>query len=213
MRQYQPTIIEIRSLLARLLIQIAFLRDELKRSWIEFKNNPSTFSRTMTQHIVHRLRTFLATPNVIPATLTAVAAITCVILVVVLFDKRAAGSPDVAANNGDEEVVFLDGSKPLDSTNKPSIGKGWARSSRVSEQERRRLRSVEETRAGWWRGWQSQPDSTTSRKVAAAFNHPRCDTNAATTQSAITSRRGHRYRSGVVEGSQSSCLRRSEIEV
>ena len=123
MRQYQPTIIETRSLLARLLIQIAFLRDELKRSWIEFKNNPSLFSRTMSREIVQRLRTFLSTPNLIPATLTAVAAITCVILVVVLFDKRASRSSDVAANNGNEEIVFLDASEPLDSKDKPSTGK------------------------------------------------------------------------------------------
>jgi TonB family protein len=123
MHQYQPTIIESRSLLARLLIQIAFLRDELKRSWIEFKNNPSGFSRTMSRQIVHRLRTFLSTPNVIPATMTAVAAITCVILVVVLFDKTASRPTDVGANSGDEEVVMLDPSKPLDSTDKASIGK------------------------------------------------------------------------------------------
>jgi len=123
MRQYQPTIIESRSLLARLLIQIAFLRDELKRSWIEFKNNPSMFSRNVSRQIVHRLRTFLSTPNVIPATMTAVAAITCVILVVVLFDKTASRPTDVGANSGDEEVVMLDPSKPLDSTDKASIGK------------------------------------------------------------------------------------------
>lgn len=123
MHQYQPTIIESRSLLARLLIQIAFLRDELEHSWIEFKNNPVMFSRTMSRNIIHRLRTFLSTPNVIPATLTAIAAITCVILVVVLFDKTASVSPDVTSNEGQEEVVFLDPSKPLDSINKPSIGK------------------------------------------------------------------------------------------
>jgi len=123
MHQYQPTIIETRSLLARLLIQIAFLLDEVKRSWIEFKNNPVIFSRTMSLLIVQRLRTFLSTPNLIPTTLTAVAAITCVILVVVLFDKTASGSLDVAANNGDEEVVILDTSKSLDSTDKQSTGK------------------------------------------------------------------------------------------
>lgn len=77
----------------------------------------------MSRQIVHRLRTFLSTPNVIPATLTAVAAITCVILVVVLFDRTASKTPDLAANSGGEEVVFLDPAKPLDSTNKPSTGK------------------------------------------------------------------------------------------
>jgi len=123
MHQYQPTIIDSRSLPARLLIQIAFLRDELKRSWIDFKNNPLTFTSTMSRHIVHRLRTFLSTPNVIPATLTAVAAITCVILVVVLFDKKARTANDLAADAGAEEVVLMDVSKPIDSTDKPSTGK------------------------------------------------------------------------------------------
>ena len=124
MHQYQPTIIETRSLFARLLIQFAFLRDELKRSWIEFKNDPSTFSRTMSRHIIYRVRTFLSTPNVIPATLSAVATITCVIVVVVLFDKTTTTrTGDFAANDGVEDVVMLDASKPLDSTNKPSTGK------------------------------------------------------------------------------------------
>src|SRR5215213_1262850 len=123
MRQYQPTIIETGFLLERLLIQIAFLRDELKRSWIEFQKNPVTFSKTAKHRIVHRLRTMLSTPNVIPATLAAVAAITCAILVVVLFDKIASKPGELTTNAGDEEVVIIDFSKPLDSTNKPSIGK------------------------------------------------------------------------------------------
>ena len=123
MHQYQPTIIETGFLLQRLLIQIAFLRDEGKRSWIEFKKNPITFSKTATHRIVRRLRTTLSTPNVIPATLTAVAAITCAVLVVVLFDKTASEPRDIVANGEQEEVVIMDVSKPLDSTTKPSIGK------------------------------------------------------------------------------------------
>jgi TonB family protein len=123
MRQYQPTIIETGFLLERLLIQIAFLRDELKRSWIEFKKNPVTFSKTAKHRIAQRLRAMLSTPNLIPATLAAVAAITCAILVVVLFDKIASKPGELTANAGDEEVVMMDVSKPLDSTNKPSVGK------------------------------------------------------------------------------------------
>ena len=123
MHQYQPTIIETGFLLERLLVQVAFLRDELKRSWIEFKKNPITFSKTAKHRIAHRLRTLLSTPNVIPATLTAVAAITCALLVVVLFDKTASKPAEVAANTDEEEVVIMDVSKPLHSTNKPSIGK------------------------------------------------------------------------------------------
>jgi len=123
MHQYQPTIIETGFLLQRLLIQFAFLRDELKQSWIELKKNPITFSKTATRRAVHRLRTLLSTPNVIPATLTAVAAITCVILVVVLFDKTRSRTPELAANAGNQDVVIMNFPKPLDSTNKPSIGK------------------------------------------------------------------------------------------
>ena len=123
MHQYQPTIIETGFLLQRLLIQVAFLRDELKQSWIELKKNPITFSKTATRRAVHRLRTLLSTPNLIPATLTAVAAITCVILVVVLFDKARSRTQELAANPDSEEVVVMDFAKPTDSTNKQSIGK------------------------------------------------------------------------------------------
>ena len=123
MLEYQPTIIETRSLFARLLTQIAFLIDELKRGWLEFKTNPVAYTVRTTRHLFHRLRIFLSTPNVIPAALIGVAAITCVILIVVLFDRTALSSRDVAANTGNDEVVVLDVSKALDSTDNPSIGK------------------------------------------------------------------------------------------
>jgi TonB family protein len=121
MRQYQPTIIETGFLLERLVVQIVFLRDELKRSWIEFKKNPIAFSKTVKRQLVHRLRTLLSTPNVIPATLTAVAAITCVMLVVIAFDKTTARG--VAATAGSEELTMMDFPKPPDSETKQSIGK------------------------------------------------------------------------------------------
>jgi len=123
MHQYQPTILESGLLFERLLTQIAFLRDELKQSSIEFKKNPVTFSKSMTRRIIHRLRTLLSTPNVVPAMLTAVAAITCVILVVLLFDKTASVPRELAANDENEEPVIFDVSKPLDSTSKQSTGK------------------------------------------------------------------------------------------
>lgn len=123
MHEYRPTIIETRSLFERLLIQFAFLRDELKRSLMEFQTDPVTFSKALSRQIVHRLRTLLSTPHVIPATLAAVAAITCVILIVVLYDKSVSNTPQVAANAENEEVTIMDISKPPDSTSKPSIGK------------------------------------------------------------------------------------------
>jgi TonB family protein len=123
MHQYQPTIIETRSLFERLLIQLAFLCDELKRSFIEFRKNPVTFSKSAARHFAHRLRTFLSRPNVIPATLTAVAAVVGVVAIALLVDrntKTPGEDPFTAAN---AEVVFMDVSKPLDATEKPSTGK------------------------------------------------------------------------------------------
>ena len=123
MHEYQPTIIETRFLFTRLLIQMAFLRDELRRSRIEFTRNPVEFTANTTQHLILRVRTLLSTPNVIPATSIAVVAITGAILVVILIDKIARNSPNVAAAVKNEDLAMLDFPKPLDSTDNPSIGK------------------------------------------------------------------------------------------
>jgi TonB family protein len=105
------------------LIQLAFFRDELKQSWIQFKKDPITFSRATTRDILHHLRTLISSPNFVPAALTAVAAIVCVIAIALLVDKKTSrpGADPINAEN--EELVVLDVSKPLDSTNKPSLGK------------------------------------------------------------------------------------------
>src|SRR5215213_4644221 len=123
MHQYQPTIIETGFLFERLLIQLVFLRDELKQSWIELKNNPITFSKTTSRDLFRRLRTLISSPNLIPATLTAVAAITCVIAIALLVDRKTETIAEDTMIAGKEDLVILDVSKPLDSTNKPSIGK------------------------------------------------------------------------------------------
>ncbi len=112
---YEPTIIETGLLLKRLAIQLAFLRDEVKK-------DPIAFSSSMARDLIDRLRTLLATPNVKPAVLTAVAAITCAVLIAVLFDKTPARAGADAAAEEQPELVMLV-SEPLDSSNKPSIGK------------------------------------------------------------------------------------------
>jgi protein TonB len=116
MHQYQPTIIESRFLFERLLTQLAFLRDE-------FKNDPSTFSKTIVRDVFHRLRTLITSPNLVPAVLTAVAAIICVVAVAFLIDRKTQHHGQHSSNAENEELVILDVSKPLESTNKPSIGK------------------------------------------------------------------------------------------
>jgi TonB family protein len=123
MHQYQPTIIETGFLFERLLIQLAFLRDEVKQGWIQFKKNPITFSKTLARDVVHRLRTLISSPNLVPAALTAVAAIVCVIAIALVVDRKTHRPVESLISAQDQELVMLDVSKPLDSTNKQSIGK------------------------------------------------------------------------------------------
>lgn len=123
MHQYQPTIIETGFLFARLLSQLAFLRDELKQSWIQFRKNPITFSKTTTRDLFHRSRTLISSPNVVPAALTAVAAIMCLVAIAILIDRKTQRPGEDPIITGNDELVMLDLSKPSDSTTKPSIGK------------------------------------------------------------------------------------------
>lgn len=123
MHQYQPTIIETGFLFERLFIQLAFLRDELKQSWIRFKNDPITFSKTITRDLLQRLRTLPSSPNLVPAALTAVAAIICVIAIALLVDRKTQRHGEDAITVENQELVMLDVSKPLDATKEQSIGK------------------------------------------------------------------------------------------
>ena len=123
MHQYQPTIIETGFLFERLLLQLAFLREELKQSWIRFKTNPITFSKTTMRDFLNRLKKLISSPNVVPAMLTAVAALICVIAIALVVDRKTHASGNTL-NVEKQELVFLDVPKPLEATNKPSTGKG-----------------------------------------------------------------------------------------
>ena len=85
--EYQPTIIETGLLIRRLAIQIAFLKTELKRSWVDFKTHPKAFVRHASYNSWQRLKNLLSTPHAVPACLTAVAAITGAVIIVLLVDK------------------------------------------------------------------------------------------------------------------------------
>src|ERR1044072_736487 len=123
MHQYQPTIIETGFLFERLFIQLAFLCDELKQSWLQFKTNPITFSKTTSRDLLRRLRTLLSSPNLVPAVLTAVAAIICVVAITLFVDRKTQRHSQAAISAEHQDLVMLDVSKPPDATNKQSIGK------------------------------------------------------------------------------------------
>lgn len=117
--EYRPTIIETRPLISRLAIQLAFFRGELKRSWPEFKKNPVAHTKAMMREVLQGLR---SSPNAMPSTLAAVAAITCVIIMVMLVDKtmRPTGPAVIEEKS---EVFLMDFTNPLDARNN-SIGHG-----------------------------------------------------------------------------------------
>ena len=111
--EYQPTIIETRFLIERLAMQIALLRDELKRNWIEFKQKPVKFLTCLIRELLVHLKKFFTTPYVLRASSTAITAVACLVVIVLLVE-RSASKPDPETLNAGEtpEVVLLNVQKP-----------------------------------------------------------------------------------------------------
>ena len=121
--EYQPTIIETRFLIERLAIQLALLRDELKRNWSEFKRNPLKFLTCLTGEFLAHLKKFFATPYVLRASSTAVTAVVCLVVVVLLVEKTVS-KPGQEIENADQapvEMILLNVEEP---TPKDSSGFG-----------------------------------------------------------------------------------------
>ncbi|HKP81531.1 MAG TPA: energy transducer TonB [Pyrinomonadaceae bacterium] len=122
--EYQPTIIETRFLIERLASQLVLLRDELKRNWIEFKRNPLKFVTCLLFEFLAHLKKFFATPYVPRALSTAVTAVACLVVVVLLVE-RTVSKPGQEIENADQapvEMVLLDVDKPT-----PSDDSGFGR--------------------------------------------------------------------------------------
>jgi TonB family protein len=114
--EYQPTIIEAGLLIERLAVQIAFLREELKRNWIEFKRNPASFLTCLIYKQGQRVRNLLSTPYFLRALSTAITAVVCVVVAVLLFEKATA-KPTHAVENTELlplEIVMLNVQKTSD---------------------------------------------------------------------------------------------------
>ncbi|HKG80307.1 MAG TPA: energy transducer TonB [Pyrinomonadaceae bacterium] len=120
---YQPTIIESRLLIRRLALQIVCLNTELRRGLVHFKHDPVTFGTSSIHSLVCRVEKSLSIPNV-----TALVAVTFVVIMVLMVDG-AASTPADSSRDADEppaEIVFLEQSKPPDSTSESRIGKDGA---------------------------------------------------------------------------------------
>lgn len=122
--EYQPTIIETRFLIERLALQIALRRDDLKLNWTKFKRNPIKFLTCLIRELLVHLKKFFATPYALRASSTAVIAVVCIVVIVLLFD-RAGVKPGDEPENVEQsplEVVLLKVEKP----NNPQ-GNGFGR--------------------------------------------------------------------------------------
>ena len=101
-----------------------FLKNELKRSWIDFKNDPLPFIAQSTRELFRRLKKLLSTPNAVPACLSAVVTIVCLIMLALQIDRTARRVVmDDDTPEPPDEVVMLDGEPTPRSTSDSKFGK------------------------------------------------------------------------------------------
>lgn len=103
--EYQPTIIESRPLIERLAIQLAFLKSELKRSWIDFKSDPATFVSRSRRDLFRRLKKLLTTPHAVAALVTAIITVACFVDAALWIEKAV--QPGHELNETPSEIVML----------------------------------------------------------------------------------------------------------
>ncbi len=121
--EYKPTIIEERLLIKRLTTQVVFFSEELKRNWNTCNSDPLAYGKWFVVDLLRRARLLLATPNAVPAALTAVAAITCILVIALLLDRRPAGTTAGEGKSAETELTMIDISQSTEASKSASIGK------------------------------------------------------------------------------------------
>lgn len=110
--EYQPTIIESGLLLSRLAVEIEFLKTQLKRAWIDCKNDPKDFTTRALRDLVERSRGMV---HAIPATSIALVVVTFAICTALLIDHKRSQAPSSTEDETKPELVMLDFTKLPDS--------------------------------------------------------------------------------------------------
>ena len=112
--EYQPTLIENRILIKRLVIQITYAGRELKQAWLEFRGDPIAFVAWLTTNTFQQLKQLIATPHRLAAATTAIVAIVCTAAIVLMINGAARTPPDTLAdaNATSPELVMLDLATP-----------------------------------------------------------------------------------------------------
>ncbi len=128
--EYQLTIMDAGHLPRRLIAEVRFVEDELKRAWPDMKRDPLGFVIQGFSRAVLALKRLLLAPNIPAGILTAFLVMVSVVLIVRVLERSPALSVHTAAQNEDSnvgEVVTL----TLVKTNDADLGVGLKGKGRV----------------------------------------------------------------------------------
>jgi TonB family protein len=120
-REFVPTIIDSRSLLPRLALELTALEAECRRAWPEFKRHPINITGEIARATIRRGRRVLFAPNVLAALLT----VTIVVITVVLTEKAMTITGAAPKDDGvfAPEITVLNLEPPNKASKENSLGR------------------------------------------------------------------------------------------
>ena len=120
---YQPTILSSSGLLERLVIELRFLEDRLRRAWHELKSDPLTFAKSAVVDLNCVLRERSGAQDFLAGVSTAL----FLILSIVLLVLSQGHTTEIAANKPDKssvEILTLSPSHPSPMPSDKGVGTG-----------------------------------------------------------------------------------------
>ena len=122
--EYHLTLISDDVLFSRLLTQIRFVAEAMRRTWPDFRAQPLAFTRCQCNQFREKAGEFFARPHVFSGLTTALAVV-IVVVVGVLMSERHRRPPQVT-NDADELVrtVTIDLNESNQTDSKPGVGAG-----------------------------------------------------------------------------------------
>lgn len=118
--EYQPTIIESGLLPKRLAAEFQFLKHEIKRAGVAFRNDPRYFAAATTRDLFHLAR---SKAHAIPATATAVIIVALAVSSALLVERNQRELTSATGNESKLEVVMLDLARQAETKPDAGIGK------------------------------------------------------------------------------------------
>jgi TonB family protein len=113
--EYEPTIIESGLLLTRLATEIEFFKTELKRAWIDCKDDPREFTSRTIRSLAKRSR---GMAQALPATSIAFVVVTIAVALALVIDRKNHGSNASLEGETNPEMVMLN--FPTEPESKPA---------------------------------------------------------------------------------------------